>query len=506
MKTLLRSMYVSSSREDKVALYKNYLKFKEVDLEFTNLQDNDIWLFIDDFSNKYNELPSYSAIRSSFERENNLLVLDRLEILDSIASLTGGSFVLRLEQRIEDLKSTHFKTYLEEAAQIASSGVKIKEGYNEVLLKGPTDAANFLNGKLAELLVPTRSEKLSGNITVDTVSSQKEYELREKDPDKGQGSLYGIPELDSLGGAKKKELWTHAAFTGGLKSTLALNWFYNQAIFYKNPGMFVSLEMPYTQCRRIINAMHSMHSKFNDIRMELGLQSNIQVPVGLSYTKIRDALLNDKEKYFYYEHVLKDLSNPDNEYGAMELHEADPNKSNFTILDIRQKAEMIYTKTPIQTLFVDHAGLLDPVKKHSTTTESQNEVMRNLKKLAQGFNSGQGIPVVALFQINRGGYETALKTGGLYNLTHLSYANECEKSSDVVTAGWIDDSLRKMNRLFMQCLKTRDDAPFEPFHMRVEFASRRLLECQDSELIDNDADYYGDQIDMLSEEDLADMF
>jgi hypothetical protein len=92
-----------------------------------------------------------------------------------------------------------------------------------------------------------------------------------------------------------------------------------------------------------------------------------------------------------------------------------------------------------------------------------------------GFNRGMGIAVVGLFQISREGYRSAEKNGGRYNLTHLSYANEAERSSDIVTATWIDDELRKLNRAIFMCLKTRDEAPFDRVPVRVEFPCRRML-------------------------------
>ena len=52
-------------------------------------------------------------------------------------------------------------------------------------------------------------------------------------------------------------------------------------------------------------------------------------------------------------------------------------------------------------------------------------------------------------------------------------------SGDIVTATFIDDDLRKMNRVQFQCLKSRDQKPFERFEARVEWACRRMLTCMD---------------------------
>ena len=91
------------------------------------------------------------------------------------------------------------------------------------------------------------------------------------------------------------------------------------------------------------------------------------------------------------------------------------------------------------------------------------------------FNRGAGIATVALFQISREGFKAAEKGGGRYNLTHLSYANEAERSSDIVTAGWVDDNLRQQSLLKLQCLKSRDDQPFEDFYAGVLWPCRRIF-------------------------------
>ena len=63
---------------------------------------------------------------------------------------------------------------------------------------------------------------------------------------------------------------------------------------------------------------------------------------------------------------------------------------------------------------------------------------------------------------------------GEYDLTNLSYANEAERSSDIVTATWIDEELAKESLVKFQCLKTRDHAPFGRFTASVDFNTRRL--------------------------------
>ena len=253
-----------------------------------------------------------------------------------------------------------------------------------------------------------------------------------------------------------------------------MNWHYNQAVYYQHNSVLVSLEMPYQQVRRIIYAIHSQHEKFAQIRHDLGIGKS------LDYSRMRDGELSDNERKFMFDHVVPDFNDPANRYGHIHIEVADPDKSDFNVNDLRSRCELLYSKDPaIQMVTVDHAGLMQSRGKYRSTTERLNEVLRDLKRLSMNFNRGMGIAVVALFQISREGYKSAEKNGGRYNLTHLSYANEAERSSDIVTAGWVDTELREGNLVKIQCLKSRDNAPFDDFYAGVLWPCRRMVTSND---------------------------
>ena len=223
--------------------------------------------------------------------------------------------------------------------------------------------------------------------------------------------------------------------------------------------------------------------------------------MGLEYGKIRDGKLNQNEKTFLLDYVVPDFNS--GSYGKIHIEVSDPDKSDFNVADLRAKAELIYSKSPFNSLFVDHAGLLAPRQWVPSTTERLNEVLRDLKRLAMSFNRGAGMAVVNLFQISREGFKAAEKiaeksqgtyTNGPYNLTHLSYANEAERSSDIVTASYIDNDLRAQNRVLLQCLKSRDQAPFQNHFARVEWSCRRILTSQEVMLVGGKKDPLADNL------------
>ena len=74
-------------------------------------------------------------------------------------------------------------------------------------------------------------------------------------------------------------------------------------------------------------------------------------------------------------------------------------------------------------------------------------------------------------------------------------SHNCERSSDIVTASWIDSDLVKSNRVQFQCLKSRDQKPFEIFLGRVEWPCRRVLTCFDVVMDDRQKDAVGANLD-----------
>jgi hypothetical protein len=517
MKTLLRSVFIADKGDSEQQLLRNYQLLNSSGLGFDVPEYNAIWAFIQEFVRAHSHVPNLATLRSHFEHAKEDTVLDQLVHLEGLQARTKGDFQRVLEDKANDRRQRVWAETLKEASIITATGMEVADGKEKRLLKGPIQSARYIMERVHDIVAPTIGGRLSGEVTKDGAAAKEEYNRVESDPLAGIGQFTFLKQADdALAGAKRHELWIHAAFTGGMKSTFMLNWAYNQAVIFQHNVLIFSLEMPYSQCRRILYAIHSAHPKFREIRMRLGLQKDLETDVGLPYTEIRDGKLTDwhpNAKKFYFEYVIPDFNGEDVvrhpyfscDYGKIHIEVADPDKDDFTMHDLRSMAEVIYSKDPFSMIFVDHCGLMSPRRFRKSTTENLNEVLRDLKKLALGFNRGMGMAVVGLFQISREGYKSALKakekTGKAgYNLTHLSYANEAERSADVVTSTWIDDELKAQSRVQFNCLKSRDQAAFQPFVARVEWACRRLYTCLDAGLSDEENAKIGAEIDAASKE------
>lgn len=488
MKTLLRSCFICEPSDSLDLFAQNYHALIESGLGFDTPEDNIIWKYLQDFYKAHGHVPSIQSMTSHFAAVQQMDCVDRLERLAMNKPRTRGDFLTHLEDRATDRRNMVALNLAKEMAQIVTDKLEIKDARgNTTILRGAVDAVRHILDKSHDLVAPTLGGKLSGNPMHDGVDFQDRYNRVESDPLYGVGQHCGIEQVDTaLNGAKRHELWIHAGFTGSLKSTFALHWAYLQAVYLGFSSVYFSLEMPYIQCRNLLYTMHTAHEDFAEVRRELGIPG-----LGLDYDKIKNGRLSPEEKKFLFEYVVPSLngkrtvpatlysdgrtSRDPIDYGSIHIEVPDPDKNDFTVVDLRSRAEILYSKTPFASIFVDHAGLMSARGRYSSTTDKLNEVIRDLKKLAMSFNRGMGIAVIALFQISREGFRAAEKNGGRYNLTHLSYANECERSADIVTSTWIDDDLRKMGQAIFQCLKSRDQKPFDRCPVRIEFACRRFI-------------------------------
>lgn len=476
MSDILRSILPDEPRgDDPKLMFQNYCALKESVLRFDLPSEINVFDYIQDFTLKHGHLPSQQSVREHFEENQSFDEADRIQQIANRSVSYRGDFVSLIERRVEEGRMTKLASVMADAKVIARSGLEVKEGRQKKILKGSRDAGNFLLNEIAKINTPTFGSRIGGEILGDGDDFWEEFErTRNKKTDVLPQT--GLAVIDNaIGGFKRKELYIMAAFTGHLKSTSSLNWVYNQAVYGGTSTLYFSLEMHYTQCRRIIYVYHSMHPKFRDKRIALGLQQG-QTDVGIDPDKIKKGTLNPDEIAFLKE-VIKDLDDNMKQgvYGSIHIEVADPDVLDFTVENIRTRAELLYQKTPFKMMVVDHALLVSPRKWVSSTTDRLNEVIRDLKKTALGFNRGEGIPVLCLFQISREGFKSAEKNGGSYNLTHLSYANEAERSADVVISSWFGDDKRENSMVKYQCLKSRDQAPFEEFDAQIVWPYGRII-------------------------------
>lgn len=454
MERILKSIVVTKEQSKQDLLRENIAFLVTSKLTFPGV-DQEIFGFVFNYEDKFGEAPTIQTVKDTFKKETRLEVLERLKTVETATAYVKSGFQKLVEDFFIEQQDREFGTLLKESAAIATQGLRF--GKHEIRKGTRAAARHFLENSDKFLMIGVGG-KTEGDIREDGDEVLDEYYAKKADPRKGVGQLMGIEKIDkNFRGTRKGELLLLAGHYGEYKSTIAVNYAYNQAVKYGWSSIFFSLEMQYSHIRRMLYAIHSAHLKFKEIFPPL------------NYEKIRDGLLNDEEEHFFKIAVEDFKKNPD--YGQIYVVQPD---EDVTVSDIKAKSEFINRKFGIQTIFVDYFGLVESERKYGDFTIDLNFVLKRAKKLATQFNNGEGIAVVSPFQTNRKGRAEAEKNDWVYKPDCLSYANEAERAADVIIWSIIGDDMRKNNEIKLGNLKARDHKLFEPFMVRICPESRKI--------------------------------
>ena len=263
-------------------------------------------------------------------------------------------------------------------------------------------------------------------------------------------------------GAREGELWIHAAYSGHLKTTFALNWAYNQAVIFHAPVLYFSLEMPYHQVRRWLLAMHSFHSKFAGVRTALGIQQGRQRTSGSTYKRIREHKLTPAEKQFLVDYVVPDWDDPRKPVRSGACGGRQPGQPRHHGRRAQAARGGALPQTSFGMVVVDHATLVGARSRSTSTTERLTDAMRDLKRFAMQFRRGQDPGGRAVPDQPRGSQRPTSarrRPAPLYDLHNLANAAEAERSADVVTASYLDKEGAERNRALFTCLRVPRQRP-----------------------------------------------
>lgn len=460
-KRLLRSVIsINSSPTDLENLRLNFKRLSESGFEWHKPADKVIYKFVLGYFQHHLDCPSMQVVQDFFKEKDELEAIERLGDIQAAEVYDRTNYIHLLSNLLEEQNKIKAIAALKEAQDIITKGVTFGKGKAEVRKIGIRDAVAHASEALSPLIIDPNASQTRGDVRTDTVAGWEDYQSAKHNKDKAWGKFTGLDKIDQVcHGHKKGELWLHAAFTGDLKSTFAQNWAYNLVTRYRTNVLYVSLEMPYPQIRRILQVMHTANRRFENRGFD-----------PIDYRKARDGELTPEQEAFY-QAALEDLkTNP--EYCSLDIWCPD---REITIADIKTTAEIAHKKKEVGMIVIDHGGLVEPQKKFiKEYTIALNSVLRDAKKLALQFNHGEGIPVLCLFQLNRQGRTEADKAEGRYKMNAISYANEAERSADVITTTYLNDAHRQAGTTLFCNLKNRDNPLFEPFEARVNFTCRRI--------------------------------
>jgi replicative DNA helicase len=460
MKRLLRSVIDVDGAITPEQLVHNFTRLRDAGIEWLRTDDLEVFRFVQAYFDSRLELPSIATARDYFERGHDIECLERLKDIVAADYYVRTNFAHLLESIRDEQAKVKLIALLKETQAITLRGVEFKEGGERVRKHGVKDALHHILKEASNVLPPDKTRKTDGDITREAKELWAEYQDAKLHRGKAYGKLTGLAGIDEVcHGVKRGELWIHAAFASELKTTFSINTACNLVTRYRTNIVYWSLEMTYEQVRRNFVAIHSASAKWE--REKLGK--------ALDYRKIRDGELSEEEEAFY-QLVLQDWENNPEHYHCQIVCP----DHKVTVSEIRHRSEILHKEFEVGLIVIDHGLLLRPEKEGRDYIVNMNSCMRDAKQMALQFNAGEGVPVLLLWQTSREGKKAADKADGRYALNALAWANEAERSADVVTTTYLDDQRRACGTTLVDCLKNRDNPLFAPFEARVMFGSRRI--------------------------------
>lgn len=485
-RTLLRGMIdFSGDKKELDGLVNNFILVRTSKIIFNLETHAKVYKFLCEYSGEYLNVPAYNRVFKKFEEEPD--IIEELEKIGKEPTLYGDNFKSLAAEVYEEQQRKELTTLLKETSTISESGKTIKKEF----ISGPKQAVeHFLHNSL-DFLKGATSVKTQGNVKGDSAGSIDDYFTR-KSSNRFDGLLTGMHSIDLVcKGIRTPELWLIVAFVSELKTTMAMNLAYTQAIEQGKNVAFVTLEMPYKTVRDLFVCIHSAN-------LNLWPGSDWDDIYPLDYDKIQDGSMSEREEEFF-KFLCKDLDSND-EYGSIVIHQPE---EGLTLSHLKAWTEIENRKKPLDILYLDYIEIMKSENASKDYTLDLNQRIKDLKQFAINFDSGRGLRVVSAYQANRKGKENADKNGGEYRLDGLSYANEAERSADVIIYSYLNDELRENNQVKIGCLKNRSRPKFKQFKAKTLLPSRKVYESKDEKDLIFDDKFQKNKNNKLKNDDLV---
>lgn len=428
--------------------------------------EKEIIEYLNDCYNDSANLPSIDYVYQHFYSLGRTPVADYVEQLKKGNDLTLVDLKLYLKEYSAEKKAKLFDTVFKTAQSISKLGETVEGKYR----KGWAEALLFIEENMSKFEDEDDfSAQQSGELGEDALLGWDRYMERKATPASQRGILSGLNVIDnSVFGAKPKQVHLALGFTSSGKTLFSINYIYHAVVNLGKNAVMFSLEMSKEEIENILYARHSAHPKFKPIHAPIKI------------TDFKNGLLNAEAEDFMRNCVLQDLYTNE-QHGKLIIEY--PGES-FSMSALKKKLNKIQKKTDIDMIVLDYPELMepDPGQGGKDYTTTLNRIMKQIKQLAMTFRDGRGLFVLCPFQANRDGYERAKKAGGIYDLRALSYANEAERTADIVYSIFRDLEARDQE-MNITGIKHRGGALFGPEKVGVMWESGYVANMEvDTEL------------------------
>lgn len=415
-----------------------------------------LFYLLDKYANATNSVLKRNVLSDMLKGKDSGTIAFYEELYDSLAlaKVDDSDFKWSMEQIRELAAERETDDALIRAREILKVGRE--EGGKKQ--QGFRDSINFATSKFAEvehqLLM---QESPEGNMRKQGDEMLADYadEERKKAQGKGDGILFGIPELDyKIGGLHDGYLVLIAGYSSSGKTGALVQLAWNACVNQGKNVAFMTTETVYKQVRRKILCRHSKLPQFG-------------LPEGLDSRKVRDCLLSDEEKRILQDVVRDFTRNPS--YGELYISQMPRNGS--TVGAVESRLNRMHRNFHVDLCLVDYFQLFQSDRRRTSDREEQSNIIKAAKQLAVTFDDGRGVPVVSPWQVNRTWREKAGQQG-YYTTAALSETAESTNSSDVIISLLEpDDNDERYAELKGQILKNRDGLTSSSIPIKVDYAT-----------------------------------
>ena len=455
-----------------VDLVKNYRSFLASDIKPDEASFVKIYNWIEAHFRSFEEIPAIELLYEKANNEAEEAILATLREVIEQQPYIGSNYKAILSEKFDEQNKEDFQKILTSAWEVVNSGKILGKGRNKKEIKGIGDALEYFNTETRRFRMSTFGFRTEGEIRTkeDRDEIIEAYEEVKRDPFSKVGLYTNLRQIDdSCRGVKIKELMLIAAFVGQGKTTISSNFAYNGIMQGLN-GMYVAMEMSFSEMRDMFAILHTCRPEWLQYPKFKKMVGN------MSFNKLMDGEFNDLEEEFFKVSLDDFTTNPD--YGSMFIYEPTepltPSRLELKMYDYQ--ATLKEKGKTLDFVLVDYVGLMvpNPDEKYSDTGTNLNTILKKLKAMAMTFDGGRGVRMISPFQTSREGWKEAEKNDGNYKLTALSYANEAERSSDIVISLYMSKEMQSHGIMKIGCLKNRRRGHFSPFQSRVNFESKQV--------------------------------
>ncbi|MDA2922137.1 replicative DNA helicase [Patescibacteria group bacterium AH-259-L07] len=330
-----------------------------------------------------------------------LSVANRLEEREELDTIGGRSYLASLTNSVPT--ASHIVSYAQ-IVQKKSTLRKVITASTDIIQMAYTEKENTVDvlDKAEQKLFAISQKFLKQNFVPLKDSLAQAFE-RMDELHKGTAKLRGIPTnfpaLDNvLAGLQPSELILLAGRPSVGKSSMALDFARNAAVYHKVPVGIFSLEMSKEQVTdRMLSAQ-----------------------AGVSLWKMRTGKLSKTDKDGDFEKLGQ-------AFGALaEAPIFIDDSPTANIIEIKTKARRLQIERGIGLLIVDYLQLMEAgARQGEGRVQEVSEISRALKALARELN----VPVLALSQLSRA---PEARTPSIPKLSDLRESGSLEQDSDVV--------------------------------------------------------------------------